>query len=188
MDLKRAIDTRHSVNRFMKGKKIDYRKLIDLIDSANKSPLAGNHPSIYYIIVQEPEKIKQLAEASVQDFFQNASAVIVICSDYSFLEKSYYERGGKYGKHQAGAATENLLLRATDMGLGACWVGAFTDEIVKRTLRIPENIEVETLIPIGIEMGKAKQKSKPNLDRVLFFDEWKNMFMVRKNMIPSTKS
>lgn len=177
MEFDKVVNSRHSVKSFKTTKKPDYRKIIEAIDIANKAPLAANYPSISYILVQDKEKIRQLAEASVQDFFQNVDFVVVVCSDYSFLEKSYYERGKKYGLQQAGAAIENLLLKVNELGLGACWVGAFTDEMVKRILKVPSNIEIEAIIPIGYEFGKEKQKVKPDLDRVLFFEEWKNKFM-----------
>jgi nitroreductase len=188
MDFDKVVDSRHSVTKFASDRKVDYRKVVELVNTANKAPLAANHPAVHYIIVRDKEKIKKLVEASTQDFFENVDTIVVICTDYNFLEKSYYDRGKSYGKQQAGAAIENLLLQATNMGLGACWVGAFTDDIVKRALRIPDNIEVEALIPIGIELGKGKQKTKPDLDRVMFFDDWKNKFMVGKDMIPSTKT
>jgi len=188
MDFDKVVDSRHSVTKFASGRKVDYRKVVELINTANKGPLAANHPVINYIIVRDKEKIKKLVEASTQDFFENVDTVIVICTDYTFLERSYYDRGKSYGKQQAGAAIENLLLQATNMGLGACWVGAFTDNIVKEALRIPDNIEVEALIPIGVELGKGKQKPKSDLDRVMFFDTWKNKFMGGREMMPSTKT
>jgi nitroreductase len=188
MDFDKVIDTRHSVKSFATTKKVDYKKIIESVNSANKAPLAGNYPSVFYIVVQDKEKIKKLAEASVQDFFEDVNFAIVVCSDYSFLKKSYYDRGNSYGKQQAGAAIENLLLKITEQGLSACWIGAFTDNIVKETLRIPEEIEIEAIIPIGYELGKGKQKTKPDLDRVMFFDTWKNKFMKPKDMVPSTKT
>jgi len=188
MDFDKVVDSRHSVKSFASTKKVDYRKVIEAVNSANKAPLAANYPSVFYIIVQDKEKIKKLAEASVQDFFENVGFAVVVCSDYNFLKKSYYDRAEKYGKQQAGAAIENLLLKIAELGLGACWVGAFTDTIVKQTLNIPGEIEVEAIIPIGYELGKGKQKNKPDLDRVMFFDTWKNKFMGEREMMPSTKT
>jgi len=188
MEFNKVVNSRHSVKSFKTTKKPSYREIIEAIDAANKAPLAANYPCIYYILVQDKEKIKQLAEASVQDFFQNVDFVVVVCSDYSFLEKSYYERGKKYGPQQSGAAIENLLLKVTDLGLGACWVGAFTNDIVRRVLNLPRDIEIEALIPIGYEFGKEKQKAKSDLDRVLFFDEWKNKFMKSRSIPPAHRT
>lgn len=177
MDVEKAIKERHCVRNFKKTKKPNYRDVISAIESASRAPLAGNIYSVKYVLVQDKEKIKALAIAAQQDFLEEVDFIIVVCSDKKDLEKNYYERGKMYARQAAGAAIENLFLALTDLGLSTCWVGAFSDETVKRILRIPDNIDVEALLPVGYEFGKGKQETKPNLDFVLFFDEWKNKFM-----------
>lgn len=188
MELDKVIKERHSVRNFRKGKKPNYNQIIEAIEAATKTPLAGNHASLKYILVQDKEKIKKLAQASVQDFVADVDFLVVVCSDKSFLVKSYYERGEIYSRQQAGASIQNMLLKITDLGLVANWVGAFSDETVKSILKIPEDIDVEAIIPIGYELGKTKQNSKPDLDNVIFFDEWKNKYMKPRSHLPSTKT
>jgi nitroreductase len=93
-----------------------------------------------------------------------------------------------YSKQQVGASIENMLLKVTDLGLASCWVGAFSDETVKRILEIPEDIGVEAMLPIGYELGNTKQKQKPELDRILFFDKWKNKYMRPKVEVSGEKT
>ena len=188
MEVDKAIKERHIVKNFKTIKKPDYRDVIEAIDAANRAPLAGNAACLRYIVVQDKDKIRKLAEASTQDFFQNVDFVVVVCSDKSFLKKSYFERGEMYAHQQAGAAIENFLLRITDLGLASCWVGAFSDETIKNLLNIPEEINIEVLLPVGYEMGKEKQKPKPQLDTVLFFDEWKNKFMTPRRVVSGSKT
>lgn len=185
MDLDKAISIRHSVRNFRKNKSVNYRKIIESIDAATKIPLAGNHPSLRYIIIDDKKTIKKLAEAAVQDFFESVEYVVVICSDKNFLVKNYGKRGEMYSRQQAGASIQNLLLKITSLGLSTCWVGAFSDETVKHLLKIPEGIDIEGVFPIGYELGKIKQKQKPDLDDVIFFNEWKNRFMKPRVVTPS---
>lgn len=177
MEVDKAIKERHSVRKFKVEKKPSYKEVISAIDAARKAPLAGNNYSVKYILVQDKNIIKQLAEAAQQNFIADVSYVLVVCSDRKDLDKLYYERGKIYSRQQAGAAIENLMLKIVDLGLATCWIGAFSDEMVKRILQIPDDIDVEALLPIGYEMGKSKQRAKPELDDVLFFDLWKNKFM-----------
>lgn len=176
MDLDKAIKERHSARRF-KSKKPDWRKIIEAIEAANKAPLAGNIPTLRFILVSDKEKIAELAEAATQDFVALAHYVVVVCSDKTQCIRSYDERGEIYSRQQAGAAIENFLLKITDLGLSTCWTGAFSDSAVKRILQIPDSVDVEALFPIGYEMEKTKQRTKPSLDNVLFFDVWKNKYM-----------
>ena len=177
MDVDKAIKERHCVRKFKIEKKPNYREIISAVESASKAPLAGNIYCIKYILVQDKAKISALAIAAQQDFIEQVDYVIVVCCDKKELVRSYYKRGEIYSKQGAGAAIENLFLKLTELGLSTCWVGAFSDETVKRILKIPDEIDVEAILPIGYELGRGKQHTKPDLDNVLFFDEWKNKFM-----------
>lgn len=176
MELDKAIKSRHSARKFT-SRQVSWKDILEAIDYARLAPLAGNIPTLKFLIVTEKENIEKLAEASQQEFVSQASYVVVVCSDTGQAERSYDERGKKYSSQQAGAAIENFLLKLTELGLATCWIGAFSDNQVKRILKIPDNIEVEALFPIGYELGTGKQKFKPALDNIIFFDFWRNKYM-----------
>lgn len=176
MQLDRTIRERHSVRSFS-SKKPDWKKIIEAIDAANNVPLAGNIPSLRFILVSDKEKIQKLAKASRQNFIVNAYYLVIVCSDEKKIVSSYDERGRRYCRQQAGAAIQNFLLKITDMGLASCWVGAFSDETIKRILNIPEDIFIEAILPVGYEYQRFKRRKKPDLDNVLFFNEYKNKYM-----------
>jgi len=177
MDLDKLLQKRHSTRRFKETKKPDYRDILTAIESATKTPLAGNIASLKYILVSNKDTIRELAQAAQQKFVGEVSYIVVVCSDKSRLVKSYYKRGEIYARHQAGASIENFLLKITELNLATCWVGAFDDLTVKRILKIPENIDVEALLPVGFEFEKVKPRKKPDLDNVMYFDKWKQKEM-----------
>ncbi|OGJ19056.1 hypothetical protein A3K73_01920 [Candidatus Pacearchaeota archaeon RBG_13_36_9] len=179
MDLDKAIRERHSVRRF-KTKKPDYVKILEAIDAANKAPLAGNIPTIKFLLVSDKEKIQQLAEAAAQDFVATVHYVVVVCSDTANCTRTYEERGELYSTQQAGASIENFLLKITDLKLATCWVGAFSEKMVGRILQIPPDIKVEGIFPIGYEMGATKQRTKPFINSIVYFDFWGNEYMKPK--------
>ena len=165
MNFDKVIKERHSVRSFKKTKKPDYKKIIEIIEAGTLAPLAGNMFSIKYLVVADKEKIGKIAEACQQDFVGEVAFLIVVCSDRKPLDKHYYERGKIYSRQQAGASVENMLLKATELGLASCWVGAFSDETIRHILNIPDDIELEAVLPIGYELGKKKQLPKADLDR-----------------------
>jgi nitroreductase len=190
MDLDKAIKERHSVRNYKKGEKINYREIIDIVDAGTRAPLAGNMPCLNFILVSDEKKIKELAEASQQDFIADVPWIIVVCSNMSGISGMYYDRAERYARQQAGAAIENMLLKITDLKFASCWIGAFSDITVKRILEIPENIYVEAMIPVGLEMGKKKsQARRPEPDSLFFFNKWKNKYLdEKKHMTPGTKT
>ncbi len=177
MQLKDAIEQRKSVRRFDK-KKPDWRKIIRAIDSARLAPAAGNHFVTRFILVSDEKKIKEIAEASQQEFVGTAHYVVVAVSDDSSLVRSFETRGVRYCAQQAGAAIENFLLALVEQKLVTTWVGHFYDEQVRRTLDIPDGMHIEAIFPIGIETKvKAKLQRKMKLDQIIYFDKWDNKKM-----------
>ena len=173
MDLNRVIKSRHSVKKF-KEKKPDWRDIVECIDAARFAPMAGSNYSLKFILVSNKNIIEQLADAAQQPFITKAHYVVVACSNPSRTVNAYGKKGEDYVRQQAGAAIQNFLLKLEESGLSTTWVGHFVDEQVKKSMKIPEHIQVEAFFPIGYESGiaKTKQKRKIELDQVLFFEEF----------------
>jgi nitroreductase len=177
MELDKTIKNRHSVRRFSE-KKPDWRDVIECIDSARYAPMAGNIFSLNFTLIQDQEKIAQIAEASAQEFIKQAQILVVFCSKPTQTTRYYGERGFDYLRQQAGAAIQNFLLKITEKGLTTCWIGHFRNDTVKKILKIPESVEVEALFPIGYEHKiNAQKRKKINLYDILYFDKYKNKKM-----------
>ncbi len=177
MELNRAITSRKSVRKF-KSKKPDWRDIIECIDAARFAPMAGNNFTLKFIIVDNPEKIQKIADAAQQSFIAQSKCVVVVCTNPSRTANSYGKRGERYCRQQAGAAIQNFLLKIQEKKLSTCWVGAFVDKLIKRELKIPDDINVEAIFPIGYEYKKSyTRKSKIDLDRFLYFEGYGNKKM-----------
>ena len=183
MDVDKAIQTRKSVRRFS-DKKPDFRDIIEAIDAARYAPMAGNNYSVRFILVEDPKKIKRLADAAQQDFFEDVHYVVVVCTDVDQTENAYEERGKRYLRQQAGAAIQNFLLKINERKLSTCWIGHFVDYLVQETLGIPEKVQVEAMFPIGYEKTRPTEheRRKIPLNNIIFFDKYKNRFMGKKEM------
>lgn len=177
MDLDKVIQSRKSTRKFSK-KKPNWRNILECIDSARYAPMAGNNYSLKFILVDDEEKINEIAKASQQQFISQAKYVLVVCTDSSRTANAYGKRGEIFCRQQAGAAIQNFLLKIEEYGLATCWIGYFVEEQIKRILKIPANINVEALFPIGYEYQKARtRRIKIDLDRILYFNSYKNKKM-----------
>lgn len=176
MELDKAIQKRKSVRRY-NSKKPDWRDIIECIDAARYAPMAAGNFTPRFVLVDDEEKIQKIAEATQQDWVSKIKYIIVVCSNAKRTNLGFKEKGKTYVRQQAGAAIQNILLKIEEKGLSTCWVGHFVEEIVKRVLKIPEDIQVEALLPIGYEFRKEKPKTKINIDHVLYFNEYSNKRM-----------
>ena len=176
MDLDKAIKSRRSVKKF-KDKKPDWRDIIDCIDSTRYTPVAGGSFTLKFILVDDKEKIQKISKISQQPFISQVHYLVVVCSTISRATNSFGKRGEIYLRQQAGAAIQNFLLKIEEKKLGTCWIGQFVDEQIKRELKIPGNVNVEAIFPIGYAFKKEKPKKKIDLDRILFFKQYGNKRM-----------
>ncbi len=178
MELDKAIQNRHSVRKFS-NKKPNWRTIIECIDSARYAPMAGNNYTMKFILVDDEEKIKKIAEASQQKHVGEVKFIVVACSNPSRTVNEYGKKnGGVWTRQQAGAAIQNFLLKIEESGLVTCWVGYFVEEQIKRVLKIPAGINIEAIFPIGYEYEKSRtRKAKIDLDRILYFNSYGNKKM-----------
>ena len=171
MEFDSVIKKRRSVRSF-KGKSVNWRRAIDLIEAANHNPFAGNINALKYVIVESKNTIKRIAEHAEQPWIENSPLAIVICSNEIDLENLYGERGRVYSRQQAGAVVQTMLLKLVDLKLAGCWVGAYSEEEIRRLLKIPNHIQIEAILAIGHadeERGIIKKKS---IEATIYWEKW----------------
>ncbi len=146
---------------------IDDEGINRLLEVAVAAPSAGNMQPWRIVVVKDNEKKKQLAEAALgQSFVASAPVVFVICAVPDESAARYHDRGRfLYVLQDTAALTLQLLLAAHMMGYGACWVGAFAEEMVVDVLNIPSNMRPISIIPVGQIQGTLPAK-RPRRDLV----------------------
>ena len=177
MDFDSLVQSRASVRSFS-GKKPDWRAIIECVDAARYIPRAGKDFTMKFIILKDKEKIQKISDYAEQDFFANVHYLVAVYSDPKRLKLSFGEEKAEiYSRQQAGAAIQTILLALHNRGLSGCWVGHYDEEEVKKLLKIPDEMELEAVIPVGYEFNKTKLSKKIDMDNILFFDEHKKKKM-----------
>ena len=177
MNINTAIKKRTSVRHYSQ-RKVSYNKIIEIIEAGNHAPSPGNLPIARFVVVEDKEKIYKITEATQQAFVNDAQFLIIICSESKKAKIMYEDRTERYVKHHIGAVIENMLLKITDLGLVSCWVEAFSDITIKNILKIPDDVEIEVVLPIAYpsKLSRETQKDKPALETRIFFEKYKNKF------------
>jgi nitroreductase len=107
-----------------------------------------------------------------QVFVEKAKVVIVVCSDLNIYKTfPHKERAlSLFTVQETAAATQNLLLAAHAMGLGACWVSLFSDEQVREALNLSKGIRPVVIVPLGHTKSKTKPKPRRPLKDVVKYE------------------
>lgn len=123
-----------------------------ILEAAMAAPSANNKKPWEFIVVRDKDLRKQLAQTHRWSYMcEHAPVVIVVCGN---------ERQSDHWVEDTSAATENMLLAVTSLGLGAVWVAVYPrserDEHVRKVLNIPKDVRVLCMVPIG---HPAEEKS-----------------------------
>jgi len=164
MDALEAIRQRRSVRKFCRD--LVSRELLEqLVDCGRLAPTAMGKQPWEFVVVTDAETKKQIAGATdYGKFIADAPACIVV-----------FCKGTKYFLEDGCAATENILVAAAALGLGACWVAgdkkSYADK-VRRMLGVPEGFRLVSLLPLGYPADRPSRKQKRPLESVLHWERF----------------
>ncbi len=179
MDFMDVISARKSVRGYT-DKPVEEEKLSKILEVARLAPSWANKQCCRYIVVKDKTKIQELSERF--DWLKKALVIIVACAD----PKDSGDRNGmNYYLVDVGISMQQLVLAATNLELGTCWIGAFDEAKVKKALGVPENIKVVAMTPLGYpaeKEGIGSGKRKP-LEEIVHHEKWcsqrcRTMFVV----------
>ena len=152
------------MRKFQEGS-ISEEQLNLLMKAAQLAPSASNKQPYKFIIVKDNELKKSLQrKASMQRFVGKAAVIFVGIGD---LEHE------KWYKVDIAIAIQQIFLQAVELGLGACWIGAFEEEKVKEVLKIPQNMHVVAFLPVGIPDQDPPARPRKSLDELFSIDYYK---------------
>ena len=69
-------------------------------------------------------------------------------------------------------AITHMMIQATEMGLGNCWVRWFDDKKVKGVLDIPDNVEVMALLPVGVPDETPEPRPRVSIEDITFYEKY----------------
>ena len=159
-----VISKRASVRKYQ-SKPVPKDYLEKLVDAGRRSPTARAVEPWEFVIITGKEKLQKLGEiATSGSFIRDATACIAIfCKD----TKYYLEDGS--------AATENILLGASDLGLGACWVAGDKKpyrDTISEFLKAPKDLKLVSLISLGWPSEEVKQVKNRSLGDVIHWESF----------------
>lgn len=173
MEFFEAVLRRCSVRAFT-SEPVSNEDVQRLLEAAIRAPTAGNLQPWHFIIVRNTESKRKLVDvAHGQSFIAEAPVVIVACADPRVSQARYRQRGAElFCIQDTAAATQNLLLAACALGLGACWVGAFDEGPARIALDLPQAIRPLAIVPVGHPASKTEPRPRAPLKQVMHYESY----------------
>ena len=172
MTVMQAIEKRRSIRAY-EPTPVSKEQLMTFLEAVRLAPSWKDKQCWRVIVLSDRERIQALGELLRHNpgkgVFETAPYFLVFLADPSESgvrdEKPYYMA-------DIGICLENACLAATEMGLGTCWVGAFTEEPIKEFLGVPEQYRIVAITPLGVPAEDPAPRPRKPLAEIAFDDTW----------------
>ena len=169
MQIHEAIKNRRSVRAY-KSDPVPEQSLRKVLEAARLAPSAHNDQDWKFIIIKDIKKRKQLAQAARSQSFI-AEAPVVIAAVALNPERVMSCEVPAYAINLT-IAVDHMTLQACEQGLGTCWIGAFSQEEVKKVLKIPDKYKVVALLPLGFPADSPRPKTRKSLEEIICYENF----------------
>jgi len=169
MDVITAITERRSVRKY-EAKPIPDKALRTILESGRLAPSAANRQPWHFVVIRDPDQKRELSEAcSGQTWMADAAVIIAGVGKPGVNEKWY--------PVDVAVAMQNMILAATALGYGTCWIGAFDQDRVKSVLAIPEDLHVVALTPVGVPADRPEPRPRQDMSEFVSLDKYGQEFV-----------
>jgi nitroreductase len=169
MNFPEIIKKRRSIRHFT-SQNVEAEKIEALLHAAMYAPSAVNKQPWHFIVIDDRTVLNKIMEIHPHSkMFETANLGILICGDLQL------QHAHGYWIADCAAATENLLLAATALELGSCWVGVYPREErmkdMKELFQLPSHVEAFALIAVGYPAEEKKTPDRFHPEKV-FLNQW----------------
>ena len=161
MDFSELIRKRYSVRAY-KPDPVEEEKLAAVLEAARLAPTASNKQPFRLIVIHTKGREEELSRIYHREWFVQAPLIICACGLPGEVWKG--EHGRDYLGVDVAIVMDHLILAATDLGLGTCWIGAFNADAAREVLNLPDDAEPIIFTPLGYPADTPKPRERKSLD------------------------
>ncbi len=147
MEFSQLIAQRYSVRAY-RPDPVEDEKLKQVLEAARLAPTAANRQPFQLVVMHTAGREEELARIYRREWFVQAPIIIAVCAVSSL---AWVRESDRFNARMIDAAivADHLILAATDLGLGTCWIAAFNVEAAREVLGLPEEVEPVIFTPLG---------------------------------------
>jgi nitroreductase len=161
MDFFECIASRRSVRSYS-SRPVEEEKLDEILRAALLAPTACNNQPFRIVVLRTAGREAELKRIYGKDWFVSAPVAFLVCS---VPGAAWSRKDGKsYADVDAAIVMDHIVLAATALGLGTCWIGAFDPKAAREILSLEAGLEPLAFTPLGYakESPEARPRKRPD--------------------------
>ncbi|MBI4301925.1 MAG: nitroreductase family protein [Chloroflexi bacterium] len=169
MKLLSLIKKRYSVRSYLPDP-VEDKKLQYILEAASQAPTAANRQPFQFLVIHTAGQEEELGRIYGRPWFVEAPLVICVCG---LRDQAWVRRDGKnYCDVDVAIAMDHLILAATELGLGTCWIGALDASAAREVLGLPPEVEPIAFTPLGYPADQPRPKKRKPLTELVRYEHW----------------
>jgi nitroreductase len=160
---------RYSVRAYQ-PRDVDDQTIMKVLEAGRVAPSACNNQPWHFVVVRSDEGRARLKKVYDRAWFLAAPVIIAVCIDRSRSWKRADKK--EYGDVDAAIAMDHMVLAATELGLGTCWIGAFNADAARTALNIPANVDPVVLTPLGYPADAPRPRKRNDMDAIVRWERF----------------
>ncbi len=169
MDLFETIETRYSVRGY-KPDPVDDNLLRRVLEAARQAPTAANRQPFRIVVMHTDGRADDLARIYGRPWLTQAPLVLAMVA---VPGEAWRRMDGKpYDEVDATIAMDHLVLAATALGLGTCWIAAFDPAAARDVLGLPDDVEPIAFTPLGYPDKPPTSTGRKPLKELVKYERW----------------
>ncbi len=170
MKFTELISARYSVRAY-KPDPLPDNALNQILEAARLAPTAANHQPFQVIVIHTQGRQAELNRIYHREWFTQAPLILCMCG----LAENGWVRahdGANYTHVDTAIVMDHIVLAATDLGLGTCWVANFKPQVAREILQLPDNVEPVAFTPLGYAADAPQAKIRKPLTELVRYEKW----------------
>ncbi len=169
MDFTTLAAARYSVRAY-KPDPVPEEMLQRVLEAARLAPTAHNAQPFRLIVIHTRGREQELLRVYPREWFVQPPLVIAGC----LVTTETWVRGdGKsYGEVDVAIVMDHLILAATSLGLGTCWIAAFNAAAAREALALPDHVQPVIFTPLGFPAIEPHEKRRRPLEELVLYERW----------------
>ena len=167
MDFLELAKKRYSVRAY-KSTPVEDEKLKYILEAARMAPTGSNQQAFQLIVVHTKGREEELRRIYDKDWFVQAPIIICACATTSPGQS--YDEGRSY--RNVAIVMDHLILAATNLGLGTCWIGAFDPKTARDIWGLPGEVKPIVFATVGYSDDEPRPKVRKSIDELIRYEHW----------------
>jgi nitroreductase len=169
MDVLETIAARYSVRAY-DSTPVDDEALAKVLEAARLAPTAHNRQAFQVIVVHTAGRGDDLARICPRPWFAQPPLVLAVVS---IVGEAWHRDDGKsYDEVDAAIVMDHMILAASSLGLGTCWVAEFDAVAAREVLGLPDEVEPIAFTPLGHSAQQEPPKRRLPLEQLVRYERW----------------